>query len=196
MPGSRHQLWQAPDLRHLAEPLAAAEAACKEALRHTVRQQVGAWMRQAPPSPPGPAGLWTVTGVLPSPGEEPTAPAGPCPASSAAPPAAAPEAAKVSTQLVCPTRSWRTLKGRAPCRLAGLETYERLSNVASLRLALLAKPYEPRLAQLYQGLQAAFSPCAATSQPFHHGAAWLHDLADIFAPVATYPSHAAEGARP
>ena len=109
--------------------------------------------------------------------------------------AAAPEAEKVLTQLVRHTRYLLTLKGRSPFRLAGLEPYERLSTVASLSRGLLAQHYEPRLAQLYPGLQAALSPFAETSQALHQGAAWLRDLAYILEPVATYPSNAAEVAR-
>jgi hypothetical protein len=88
-----------------------------------------------------------------------------------------------------------TLKGRPPFRLAGLETYERLATVAGVSLDLLAQRYDPRLAHLYQGLQAALSPFAETYQALHHGAAWLHDIAYILEPVATYPSNAAEVAR-
>jgi hypothetical protein len=40
-------------------------------------------------------------------------------------------------------------------RLAGLETSERLPHVAQASLDRLAKRYEPRLAPLSQGLQAA-----------------------------------------
>jgi hypothetical protein len=195
LPGSRHQLCQAHYLRNLAEPLAAADAAFKGELRHSVRQQVGDLIRQAPPTTSGHAGILTVTGVLPSPGEEHTVPAGPCSAPSAAPTAAAPEAAQVITQLMRHTRYLLTLKGRSPFRLAGIETYERLSHVAGLSLDLLAKHYEPRLAQLYQGLQAALSPFAETYRTLHQGAAWLHDIAYILEPVATYPSNAEEVAR-
>ena len=195
LPGSRHQLCQAHYLRNLAEPLAAADAVFKGELRRTVRQQMGDFIRQEPPSTPGHAGILTVTGLLPSPVEEPTAPAGQGPAASSAPMAAAPEAEKVLTQLVRHTRYLLTLKGRSPFRLAGLETYERLSTVASLSRGLLAQHYEPRLAQLYQGLQAALSPFAETSQALHQGAAWLRDIAYILEPVATYPSNAAEVAR-
>ena len=46
------------------------------------------------------------------------------------------------------THSLRTLKGRPPFRLAGMETYERLQHVARGSLDLLAKGYEPRLALL------------------------------------------------
>ena len=93
--------------------------------------------------------------------------------------AAAPEAEKVLTQLVRHTRYLLPLKGRSPFRLAGLEPYERLSTVASLSRGLLAQHYEPRLAQLYPGLQAALSPFAETSQALHQGAAWLRDIAYI-----------------
>ena len=195
LPGSRHQLCQAHYLRNLAEPLAAVDAVFKGELRQAVRQQVGALMRQEPPSVLGHAGILPVTGLLPSPVEEPTAPTGHCPAPSAAPLAAAPEAAQVITQLVRHTRYLLTLKGRSPLRLAGIETYERLSNVAGVSLDLLAQHYEPRLAQLYQGLQAALSPFAETYQALHQGAAWLHDIAYILEPVATYPSTAEEVAR-
>ena len=195
LPGSRHQLCQAHYLRNLAEPLAAADAAFKGALRQAVRQQVGDVIRQESPSSPGPAGLLTVTGLLPSPVAESAAPAGQCLAPSAVPPAAAPEAEQVSTQLVRHTRYLLTLKGRSPFRLAGIETYERLSNVAGVSLDLLAKHYAPRLAHLYQGLQAALSPFAETYQTLHQGAAWLQDIAYILEPVATYPCKAEDVAR-
>jgi len=164
LPNSRHQFCQAHYRRHRAEPLAAADAAFKGELRNTVRQQVGDVIRQEPWRPPGHAGVLTVTGLLPSPGEEPTAPAGQCPTPSAAPTASEPQAEQVITQLLRHTRSLLTLKGRPPFRLAGMETYERLSNGACLSLDLLAQRYEPRLAQLSQGLQSALSPFAETYQ--------------------------------
>jgi hypothetical protein len=195
LPDSRHQFCQAHYLRNLAEPLAAADAAFKGELRHTVRQQVGDLIRQESQRPSGHTGVLTITGLLPSPVEEPTPPAGQRPAPSAAPTVSAPEAEQVITQLVRHTRYLLTLKGRSPFRLAGLETYERLSNVAGLSLDLLAKRYAPRLAQLYQGLRAALSPCAETYQVLHQGAAWLRDIAYILEPVATYPSSAEDVAR-
>jgi hypothetical protein len=118
---------------------------------------------------------------------EPPAPVDHCSAPSAAPMAAAPAAAQVITQLVRHTRYLLTLKGRSPFRLAGIETYERLANVAGVSLDLLAKHYEPRLAQLYQGLQAALAPFAETYQTLHQGAAWLHDIAYILARLIHKP---------
>jgi hypothetical protein len=82
------------------------------------------------------------------------------------------------------TRYLLTLKGRPPLRLAGLETYERLQNVAQCSLDLLAERYDPRLAQLYQGLQAALFPLAQTYEDFQQGAAWLRDIAYILEPTA------------
>jgi hypothetical protein len=195
LPDSRHQFCQAHYLRNLAEPLAAADAAFKRELRQTVREQVGDMLRQEPRRPPGQAGVLTVTGLVPSPVEEPTAPAGQRPAPAVAPRTSSPEAEPVITQLVRHTRYLLTLKGRPPLRLAGLETYERLSHVACLSLDLLAQRYEPRLAHLYQGLQATLSPFAETYQTLHQGAAWLRDIAYILEPVATYPNNAEEIAR-
>jgi hypothetical protein len=187
LPNSRHQFCQAHYLRNLAEPLAAADAAFKRELRHTVRAQVGDVLRQEPRRQPGHAGVLTVTGLVPSPVEEPTAPAGQRPAPSASPTTSSPEAEPVLTHLVRHTRYLLTLKGRPPLRLAGMETYERLHSVAQVSLDLLAQRYEPRLAQLYQGLRSALSPFAETYHALHQGAAWLRDIAYILEPVTTHP---------
>lgn len=192
LPNSRHQFCQAHYLRNLAEPLAEADAAFKGELRKTVREQVGALLRQEARRAPGHAGVLTVTGLLPSPVEEPTAPAGSSPAPSTAPTASAPEADPVILQLMRHTRYLLTLKGRPPFRLAGLETYERLHRVACFSLDLLAQRYDPRLDQLYQGLQAALSPFAETYRALQPGAAWLRDIAYILEPVPTYPLSAEE----
>src|SRR5262245_13000985 len=195
LPRSRHQFCQAHYLRNLAEPLAAADAAFKGELRTTVRQQLGDVLRQESRRPSGHAGVLTVTGLLPSPTAEPTVPACQRPRPSALPTGSEPAAEQVITQLVRHTRYLLTLKGRPPFRLAGMETYERLSHVAGVSLDLLAKRYDPRLARLYQGLQAALAPFAETYQTLSQGAAWLQDIAYILEPVATAPSNAAEVAR-
>jgi Transposase, Mutator family len=187
LPHSRHQFCQAHYLRNLAGPLAETDAAFKGELRKTVREQVGALLRQESRRAPGHAGVLTVTGVLPSPVEEPIAPTCQHPTPSASPTASDPEAEQVITQLVRHTRYLLTLKGRPPFRLAGMETYERLHNVACVSLDLLAKRYDLRLAQLHQGLQSALSPFAQTYQVLHQGAVWLRDIAYILEPVSTYP---------
>jgi len=191
LPHSRYQFCQAHYLRNLAAPLAEADAAFKGALRQTVRQQVGDLIRQEPCTAPGQAGVLTVTGLLPSPLEKPTAPAAQSPTPRDTRTAPEPNADAVLTQLFRHTRYLLTLKGRPPFRLAGIETYERLQNVARLSLDLLATRYEARLAQLYQGLQSALSPFAQTDQEFRHGAAWLRDIAYILEPAPAQPLSAA-----
>ena len=75
LPHSRHQFCQAHYLRNLAEPLAEADTVFKSARRKTVREQIGALIRQDPCTAPGHAGVLTMTGLLPSPLAQPTAPA-------------------------------------------------------------------------------------------------------------------------
>src|SRR5437660_3034271 len=73
LPQSRHQWCQAHSLRNLAEPLADVDAACKGELRTAVRQHVGDLIRTEPRAEPSQAGVLTVTGLLPSPLEQPKA---------------------------------------------------------------------------------------------------------------------------
>jgi Transposase, Mutator family len=191
-PKSRYQFCQAHYLRNLAEPLAEADGALKSELRKTVRQQVGDLIRQEAGTVSGHPGVLTVTGLLPSPLETPTVPASQNPPPRSPLTAREAKADEVITQLFRHTRYLLTLKGRPPFRLAGLETYERLHNVAQLSLDLLATRYDPRLAQLYQGLQAALTPLAETYDTLHHGAAWLRDIAYILDPCPTQPMSAAQ----
>ncbi len=191
-PNSCYQFCQAHYLRNLAEPLAEADVALKGELRKTVRQQVGALIRQEPHTASGHAGVLTVTGLLPSPIERATAPASHSPSPRDTRTAPEAKADEVITHLFRHTRYLLTLKGRPPFRLAGLETYERLHNVTQVSLDLLATRYDPRLAQLYQGLQAALTPLAETYHALHQGAAWLRDIAYILEPCPTQPMSAAQ----
>jgi hypothetical protein len=183
LPKSRHQWCQAHYLRNLAEPLADADAAFKGELRKAVRQHVGDLIRQEPRADPGQAGVLTVTGLLPSPLETPKAPA-------TQPPAPEAEADEIVTRIFRHTRYLLTLKGRPPFRLAGIETYERLHDVAGFSLDLLSAHYDPRLVQLIQGLQTALSPFDQAYQELQQGAAWLCDIAYILEPSAVSPRSA------
>lgn len=113
-PDSQHQFCQAHYLRHLAEPLATADAVFKRELRQTVREQVGDVLRQEPGRYLGQGGVLTVTGLVPSPVEELTASAGQLPAPAAAPMTSSPEAEPVITQLVRHTHYVLTLKAGRP----------------------------------------------------------------------------------
>jgi hypothetical protein len=181
-PNSRSQLCQAHYLRNLAEPIAEADSAFKVDLRKAVRQQVGDLIRQEPQREPNQGGVLTVTGLLPNPISTPEASGG---ARAQIPTPSDPKSAAddMVTQLFRHTRYLLTLKGRPPFRLAGMETYERLDNVARFSLDLLTERYDPRLVQLYQGIQSALSPVAPMYQDLQQGAAWLHDIAYILEPV-------------
>ena len=180
LPKSRHQWCQAPYLRNLAEPLAATDATFKGELRQAVRQQVGDLIRKEPRPDPRQAGVLTVTGLLPTPLEVAT----PSANSSLAPDD---DADEMLAQIVRHTRYLLTLKGRPPFRLAGMETYERLHDVADLGLDLLRTHYDPRLAQLVAGLQAALAPFTPIYHEGQQGAAWLQDIAYILEPSSASP---------
>jgi hypothetical protein len=183
LPQSRHPWCQAHSLRNLAEPLADVDAAFKGELRKAGRQHGGDLIRTEPRAAPRQAGVVTVTGLWPSPLEQPKA-------SAAHPPVPESAADEVVTPRFRPTRSLLTLKGRPPFRWAGRETSERLDDVAGFRLNLLSTHYDPRLAQLYQGLQSALAPFAQTDQEVQQGAAWLRDIAYILEPSAPHVSSA------
>jgi hypothetical protein len=190
LPDSRYQFCQAHYLRNLAEPLAEVDSTFKGELRKTVRQHVGDLIRQEPHPAPDQAGVLTVTGLVPSPLDAPpesTRPETQNPVPIVSPVAPEPAADEVIIQLFRHTRYLLTLKGRPPFRLAGMETYERLETVTRFSLDLLATRYDPRLAQLVQGLQSALSPFAQTSQELQQGAAWLRDIAYILEPVPSRP---------
>jgi Transposase, Mutator family len=178
LPKSRHQWCQAHYLRNLAEPLADTDAAFKKEVRQAVRQHVGDLIRKEPGQAPSQAGVLTVTGLLPSPLEAPKA-------SGSEPLTPEADADAMVTELFRHTRYLLTLKGRPPFRLAGLETYERLHDVADLSLDLLTTHYDPRLVQLVQGLRSALSPFDQRYQEVQQGAAWLHDIAYILEPTPT-----------
>lgn len=182
-PNSHHQFCQAHYLRNLAEPLAEIDSAFKVDLRKAVRQHVGDLIRQEPRRDPKQAGVLTVTGLLPSPISMPNASEVSVP-QSAIENSPEIEADAVITQLLRRTRYLLTLKGRPPFRLAGMATYERLDEVARLSLDLLTQRYDPRLAQLYQGLQSALLPFTQTYPDLQQGAAWLREIAYILEPVS------------
>src|SRR5439155_468288 len=82
----------------------------------TVRQQVGDVIRQEPRTVPGHAGVLTVTGLVPSPGEKPPVPASQSPTPRDTRTAPASEADEVITPLFRHTRYLLTLHGRPPFR--------------------------------------------------------------------------------
>jgi hypothetical protein len=163
LPKRPHQWCQAHYLRHLAEPLADTDATFKAERRKTVRQHVGDLIRSDPGADPSQAGVGSVTGLLPSAPSVTEAPG-----TEALPPESIADG--VVTQLFRRPRYLLTLKGRPPFRLAGLETYDQLHDMAGFGLELLSQHYDPRLAELVQGLRAALSPFSQPYEDIQQGA--------------------------
>jgi hypothetical protein len=177
-PNSPHQFCQAHYLRNLAKPLSEADAEMKSELRKSVREHIGELIRRPVRADASAHGVLTVTGILgsPLPGacadtDEPSAVVDP-----------QRQVDEVISSLFAHTRYLLTLKGRPPFNLAGLETYERLHQVAQLSLKWLSHRLDPRLFKFYQGLKIALTPFAQTCADLQQGAVWLRDIAAILTP--------------
>jgi hypothetical protein len=75
-----------------------------------------------------------------------------------------------------------TLKGRPPFRLAGVEMYERLSEVDSCLLAMLKAHEDVRLNELHVGVSVALQGVTDTYTELRHAADWLFKISDILEP--------------
>jgi hypothetical protein len=183
LPGACHYFCQAHYLKNLADPLAEIDSAFNVELRKAIRRQVGPLIRAEKPTQAPQPGLLTVTGLLP---DNPSATVEPETANAKPSIASASDATvadEVVTHLLRHTRYLLTLKGRPPFRIAGIETYQRLQGVADLIQELLDHRYDPHLARLGQGLQAALPPLANEYRDLKQGATWLRDIARILEPT-------------
>lgn len=212
LPDALHQFCQAHYLKNLAEPLAEADSTFNVELRKAVRQEVGLLIRtEQPAQTDQPAGLLTMTGLLPdqvpalanpevSPAEaqennlpdscsSPVAPEPPAVESEPTAPSDpdAVTAEGIVTQLLRHTRYLLTLTGRPPFRQAGSEAYQRLQDVVALSEELLAHRHDARLSRLHQGLQAALLPFTDQARNLQQGETWLREIDRILTPVDDLP---------
>ncbi len=179
-PHSRHAFCQLHYLKNAAAPLAQADEAMKVTLRKSVRAAVGALVRQEQAEK---AGVLTVTGLLPSPAEVAPGSAGATP--FAAQPAGGPLTAErehIVQDLLRRVRYLLTLKGRPPFRLAGLEMYDRLQEVAACLNRLLRHHPDERLARLRDGLRQALRLARPDYAELQMAAEWLHAIAALLEP--------------
>ena len=184
-PKRPHPFCQAHYQRNLAVPLADADSAFKSEVRQAVRAQVGPLIRREPLAGDSPTGVLTVTGVVPEPSVDLPSPVrgtSEAPLRDAGDAGDAVKADDIVNHVLSHTRYLLTLKGRAPFRLAGVETDERLQRVTALSFDLLTHRLDWRLVQLYQGLKAALAPFDTTYAELQQGTIWLRDIADILAP--------------
>ncbi|MBL7161178.1 MAG: transposase [Anaerolineales bacterium] len=200
LPNSLHQFCQPHYLKNLAEPLHEADSAFKVALRKAVWQEIGVLIRSEQANETPKHGLLTTTGLLPTAIPKTTIP------DSAEDTSSTPSAKKellpaevieraetrvaddLIVQLLRRTRYLLTLKGRPPFCLAGIETYQRLQEVASLSSELLAHRHHPSLTCLAEGLQTSLSHFTDQYQELQQGATWLCDIAAILNPPPERPA--------
>ena len=172
LPNSLHQFCQPHYLKNLAEPLHDADSEFKVALRQTVRQEIGVLIRSEQASETPHPGVLTTTGLLPT----------PVPTTATAEVMESTDtstAEEVVVQLLRRTRYLLTLKSRPPFGLAGVETYQRLQEVASMASELLAHRHDPSLDCLSNGLHTSLPQFASRYQELEQGASWLRDIAAI-----------------
>jgi hypothetical protein len=184
-PQAKHAFCQSHYLKNLAEPVAQADEAMKVRLRQAVRAQVGELIR---PEQVEQAGVLMVTGLLPSP-----LPEAPAVQTELTQPATLPEPvpqrvveperAEIITAFKRRVRYLLTLKGRPPFRLAGLEMYQRLSEVTCCLDELLLHSSDPDLKQLQQGLDLALSLVKVDYDQLNTAADWLQHIANLLDPA-------------
>lgn len=174
-PQAKHAFCQIHYLNNAVAPLAEADEAMKVDLRQAVRAAVGPLIRQEQEEAPG---VLTVTGVLPSPMEAPR----PSQHSLATPEEVTHERERIVGDLGRRVRYLLTLKGRPPFRLAGLEMFDRLTEVRDCLTRLIALHPDPQLVNLQQGLSTALQTARAEYVPLRQAADWLDQIADCLAP--------------
>ena len=171
-PDTKHSFCQIHYLQNAAIPIAEADEAMKVALRQGVRETIGEVIRAEKVEN---GGVLTVTGMLPSPAPQ-------APISVDLPQAREQEDEHIRQDLKRSIRYLLTLKGRPPFRLAGLEMFERLSQVQDCLEQLLALHPDPELDQLRQGLQSALQAAQAEYTILRQAANWLEKISDLLDP--------------
>ncbi len=182
-PHAQHGLCQSHYLKNAAAPVAEADEAMKVTLRQAVRDEVGGLIRREQVEKPG---VLTVTGLLPSPVDQPEDEA-------TQPPQTPPdpilsrrdftqEQEAIVQDLLRRVRYLLTLKGRPPLRLAGIEMAERLTEVKACLDSLIGHRSDARLVELRQGLHTALLFVHSDYTELRQAADWLEHIRHILDP--------------
>jgi hypothetical protein len=172
-PHAKHSFCQLHYLQNAAAPIAEADEGMKMVLRQGVRTEIGDLIRQEKVEK---SGVLTITGLVPSP-----EPATPCPASL--PPAQEQECESIRQDLRQRVRYLLSLKGRPPFRLAGIEMFERLTEVKDCLAHLITHHPDPGLRPLHQGLQKALQSVQADYLDLRQAANWLGGISNLLDPA-------------
>lgn len=163
---AKHFFCQLHYLGNVAEPIHKADEAMKIELRQGVRQEIGPLVRQEKVEKEG---VLTVTDGIPSPVET-------------TPPSVEQEQESVLQDISRRIRYLLTLKGRPPFCLAGIEMFERLTEVKDCLEKLIAHHSHPQLELLYRGLCLALRQVQPTYKHLHQVAGWLTQIAELLDP--------------
>jgi hypothetical protein len=187
--GAKHAFCQSHYLGNIAEPVAQADEAMKVSLRKQVRQEIGHLVRPEQVEQPG---VLMVTGLLPTPinadqltnATPETKPDDPVTSAEAEEKTEHDEREQeeIETAIKRRIRYLLTLKGRPPFCLAGIETYERLSEVSDNLTEMIAHHPSPCLAQLHQGLNLSLTMFKSEYLDLRQVAVWLHYISDLLDP--------------
>jgi len=178
--GAKHSFCQMHYLGNAAEPISEADEAMKIELRQGVRQEIGALIRQEKVEKQG---VLTVTGGIPSPVT---------PSSDTSLDPVVQEQDAILQDISRRIRYLLTLKGRPPFCLAGIEMFERLTEVKDCLERLSAHHTHPPLVQLQQGLLAALQIAQTDYTLLRQAADWLAHIADLLDPTGKPPRTAAQ----
>lgn len=205
-PNAAHQFCHGHYLGNLAEPLSTMDATFKTTLRKQVRKEVGVLIRTEQPTDEPQPGVLTVTGLLPdscsaaevavsteseqecdaldhtSPGNDTST----TPSQESVEQTvdtSAQQADDIVTSLLRRARYLLTLKGRPPFCLAGVETYQRLQELAAFASELLAHRHHPQLQQLSRGIGDALAQTVNDYLAVQQGAVWLSGIDRILKPA-------------
>lgn len=176
-PQAKHAFCQMHYLKNVADPIAEDDEAMKVALRKAVRSEIGTLIRQEDVENPG---VLTVTGLIPTPVELPK---------NAPPQDDADLSDPVDTQrtaivqdLLRRVRYLLTLKGRPPFRLAGIEMFERLCEVATCLDTMMGQYPDARLFVVSQGLHQALLSAQSDYVELRQAADWLAHISNLLEP--------------
>ena len=179
-PQAKHGFCQMHYLKNAAESVAEEDQAMKVTLRKEVRSEVGKLIRREKVEK---SGVLTVTGLVPTPVEEPREQPGPeSQVSPTAPGSIVQEHEAIVQDLLRRVRYLLTLKGRPPFRLAGIEMFERLTEVQTCLDALLDHRMDLRLLDLRRGLHNALLSVQPDYSDLRQAADWLEHIADLLDP--------------
>ena len=176
---AKHSFCQMHYLGNAAEPMSAADEAMKIELRQGVRQEIGALIRQEKVEKQG---VLTVTGGIPS----------PVTPKDVSPDPNVQEQEAILQDISRRIRYLLTLKGRPPFCLAGIEMFERLTEVKDFLERLNAQHEHPQLAQVQQGLLAALQIVQTNYTLLRQAADWLAQIADLLDPTEKSSRSAAQ----